>query len=259
MRLSECVQYINTALNYPALTYIDIALFFDMAIAELNTTLHINMPTVKNMIQEFRQKLSRPELNKIILTSDPSLTDFQISVTESPESEVQCYYNPNTKKFYIYNPYTHDYSEHNVIKALYITSEKMYLYQSISYGNTAAWAEIPSDPTYECDLEDYLPNDWVLLWLIPYVCYKYTVRDGGTAQTFAEELTQGHQQLQETYDVPDKVLLYKYADKAAYTAIVENNLPNLNIFVKTRAIFEDMKHPRGVNAIYNGFYDRGGF
>jgi len=261
MKLSKCLQYINTALNFPAVTYLDINLFFDMAIAELNTTLHTAIPSVSDMIEAFRQNVSKYEANKIILEDDPADSNYIIpsNPTDPLENEIPCYYDSEEKTFYILNKYSHEYIPHKIVKAVFITSAGMHLYQTINYGSTAAWAEVPMDPNYECDLDAYLPDDWILLWLIPYVCFKYTSRDGGTAQTFAEELAQGFQQLQETYDVPDKVLLATYADKDAYHSLAEDNLNNLNIYVPTMAIYENMKHSRNTNAIYGDFYDRGGF
>jgi len=261
MKLSEVMKYINTALNYPALTYIDIDLFFDMAISELNTTLHTSLPLVKDMVKAFRQTVSKYEANKVILTSNPADNDFIIPTDpiDPLENDIDCYYSTATRKFYIIDRYAHEYSEHTTIKGIFITSDALHLYQSMNYGGTAAWTEIPTDPNYEANIDDYLPDDWVLLWLVPYVCYKYTVRDGGTAQTFAEELSQGFQQLQETYDIPSKVVLATYADKPAYRELVEANLPYLDIVVPTKAIYDTMKHSRNTNAIYGSMYDRGGF
>jgi hypothetical protein len=261
MKLSEVIKYINTALNYPAVTYLDINIFFDMAISELNTTLHTSIPLVKDMVETFRHEATKSESNKVLLANDPADTNYVIPTdpVNPLENEVLCYYSTETRKFYILNKFTNEYLEFNIIKAVFNTSEGIHLYQSINYGSGAAWAEIPTDPSYEADLDKFLPDDWIMLWLIPYICFKYTVRDGGTAQTFAEELTQGFQQLQETYDIPSKVLLATCADKPAYTELVEEHLPNLNIWVPTRAIYESMKHPRNMNAIFGGFYDRGGF
>lgn len=250
---------INSALNYPAINYLDVKGFFDMAIAELNTTLHTSIPSVSKMIDEFRQKVSKVEDNKVILTSDPELTNMVIPTDPTLDGTVKFYYGSGNRKFYILNPLTGDYRECNTLKAVYSTGDDLYMYQSMNYDNEAIWVRVPSDATYEADLDDYLPDDWVMLWLIPYVCYKYTVRDGGTASTFAEELTQGFQQLQETYNVPDKICLAIYADKPAYTSVVEAHLPNINIKVPTRAIYEEMKHARNINAVYDDFYDRGGF
>lgn len=265
MKLSKCLTYINTALNYPALTYLDINLFFDIAISELNTTLHTSIPSVSFMTEEFRQRVSKVEVNKVILKTDPALTNYIIPTDpENPlENGIQAYYSGSTHKFYILDSYLQEYTEYDIIKAIFINTAGIHLYQAVNYGSEAAWAEVPMDNLYECDLDDYLPDDWVLLWLIPYVCYKYTVRDGGTAQTFAEELSQGFQQLQETYDVPDKVILATVADKKAYLELVEkalqNEAPNLNVLVPTRAIYESMKHSRAITIDGHTIFDRGGF
>ena len=261
MKLSEIIKHINAALNYPALTYVDINVFFDMAISELNTTLHTSIPLVTTMENRFRQSLSKYDENKVILKTDPSLDNYIIpSDPENPaENRVPFYYNSETKTFFVLNQLNKTYKEFPTLKGLFVTTSGMHLYESMNYGSDAAWYEIPTDPNFEAEVGDYLPDDWVLLWLIPYVCFKYTVRDGGTAQTFAEELTQGFQQLQETYDVPSKVILATYADRPAYTELVEKHLPIINILVPTQAIYEDMKHSRNTNAIYGNMYDRGGF
>ena len=261
MKLSEVLNYINSALNYPAITYIDVDLFFDMAISELNTTLHTSLPLVKNMVSKFRQKVSKYEPNKVILTEDPYNTNFIIPTDPeiSLDSPIAFYYSSETKKFYIYDKVLKTYAEYPVITGVYNSGTEIKLYSSINYGNVASWAEVPVADKFEAELGDYLPDDWIMLWLIPYVCYKYTVRDGGTAQTFAEELSQGFQQLQETYNIPSTVNLATYAGYEAYSDLVVKHLPNLNVQVPTKAIYESMKHSRNTNAIFGSFYDRGGF
>lgn len=267
MKLSKTIDYINTALNYPALTYRDLDLFFDMAIAELNSSLHIQMPTVSDMVDEFRRKMSKPEPNKVFLTVDP-ITDASIPTIGEGETHTgftdAVYYDVNDKMYYILNKYTSpkSYTAYKTVKGVYrdTTTGDYHVYTGVYYASSdAMWVEVPTDPTYECNLEEYLPDDWVLLWLIPYVCFKYTVRDGGTAQTFAEELSEGHQQLQDTYNVPSFIVLATYAGRPAYEKLVEDNLPNLNIVVPTRAIYTDMVHSRTVGEIHNNFFDRGGF
>ena len=173
------------------------------------------------------------------------------------------YYALDTKKFYVKEASGDTvYSERDELLGFHlkdnVATNPIY-YKAAIYGDEVFWVKQFNDVLLECEISDYLPDDWVLLWLIPYVCFKYTVRDGGTASTFAEELTQGFQQLQETYGIPSKVTLATYADKEAYTELVEKNLPNLDIAVPTQAIYESMKHSRIVNAVYGSMYDRGGF
>ena len=260
MKLTDTLSNINLALNYPALTYEDIKLYFDMAISELNTTLHTSIPTVSTMIKEFRQKMSKIKDNQIVLDVDPYQNDFSIDVNpDTPaDGNPKCYYNSKEKCYYAWNKFTKEYSTYPSLVGIYIRDGVPEKYISAIYGTDVYWIKQEDNPD-DCDFIDYLPDDWILLWLIPYVCFKYTVRDGGTAQTFAEEMQQGFQQLQETYDVPSKVLLATYADKPAYTELVAKHLPNLNVKVYTRAIYDSMKHGRSVNAVYGNMFDRGGF
>ena len=114
-------------------------------------------------------------------------------------------------------------------------------------------------PSRELNLLDYLPFDWITLYLIPYVCFKHSVRDGSSGSHFLEDMQQGYQQLQKSYDIPCSVTLTQQAGKVAYTADVEENLPNLNISIPTRAIYDDMKIDRVVASQFTGLYDNGGW
>ena len=260
MRLTDTIQKINMALNYPALVYEDISVYFDMAIAELNTTLHINMPTVSDMVKDFRQLMSKTLSNQVVLTVDPQQNDFAIDIDPIAPAggNPKCYYDSNAKVFNIWDNFKKEYVEYSTIIGIYIREGNPEKYISAIYGTDVYWVAM-NETEDDCDLSDYLTDDWVLLWLIPYVCFKYSVRDGGSAQTFAEELTQGFQQLQESYDVPDKVVLATYADRPAYTKLAEKYIDNLGMEVRTRAIYQGMKHARDINAIYGNMYDRGGF
>jgi hypothetical protein len=270
MKLDKVLNNINLALNYPSLTYADISLYFDMAIAELNTTLHTSIPTVSDMIDAFEQKLSKEKESRVRIYPSPEDVDYIIqSYSSTQEAELHTstaspkipyYFNWETRKFYVMNSLNNTYTERNTLEGVYIKNVSEFtFYDAVVMGDEVFWAHTSEDPILECDFAEYLPDEWVLLWLIPYVCFKYTVRDGGTAATFAEELTQGFQQLQETYSVPSTVLLATYADKEAYKDLVIENLPNLNKWVPTKAIFQNMKHSRISNAIYSNMYDRGGF
>lgn len=268
MTINTVMQYINLALNYPALAYEDINLYFDMAISELNTTLHTSIPSVSQMVEDFRQKLSKDIDARIRISSNPEISDYTIKayataeqgLVSAPTQNIEYFYAADTRKFYLKNQFSSGYSEHSSLKAVYFENgENPIFYVATVDMSDVFWVKESVDSLLECDLGNYLPDDWIMLWLIPYVCYKYTVRDGGTATVFADELTQGFQQLQESYNVPDKVNLATYADKEAYTKLVEENLPNLNIKIPTRAIYDSMKHARIMNAVYGNMYDRGGF
>lgn len=267
MTINEMIQNINQAVNYPALAYSDISLYFDMAIAELNTTLHTSIPTVSQMISEYEQRMSKVKNKSIRLDKDPEVVNYDIPSFDTSANAATAktlgyrfYFVFETHKFYVLNRVTNTYYACDKLDGFYVKEDAdTKYYTSCIIGDEVFWIKSTIDNILECDLADYLPDEWALLWMIPYICYKYTCRDGGTAATFAEEMTQGFQQLQETYDVPATVCLATYADRVAYTKLVEQNLPNLNIKVPTRAIYQDMKHNRVSNAIFGGMYDRGGF
>ena len=270
MKLSTVLNHINLALNYPALAYQDISLFFDQAIIELNTTLHTSIPKVSDMIEAFERKMSKEKDHRVRLTEAPENSDYVIpsyaTVAEANLStsvvtvKPRYYYVFETQKFYVLNKINNTYETRDTLEGFYLKDAQIpVLYNSMIVDSDVFWVKTLEDPILDCELATYLPDSWVILWLIPYVCYKYTCRDGGTSATFAEELQQGFQQLQETYNVPSTVLLSAVADKEAYTDIVKNALPNLNIYVPTKAIYENMKHSRALNAVYGSVYDRGGF
>ena len=109
------------------------------------------------------------------------------------------------------------------------------------------------------NLTDYFPIDVINLYLIPYVCFKFTVRNGGDGSIFVDEFTQGFQQIQTSYDIPNFVVLSEQAGKLAYAADVEENLSNLNIKIPTRAIYDSMKIGDSFMPTYGGMYDNGGW
>lgn len=259
MKLDTVLNYINLALNYPALTYEDISLYFDMGIAELNTTLHTSIPTVSDMIKTFRQTLST-NAHSIFLKQDPEKGNYYIQHDYDTNS-LGYYYSDDEKVFKVKNSATGEWESYPKLLGTYIRHGEKEEYYSVINDGDVYWLKrqtLAADNN-NCEISEYLPDEWILLWLIPYICFKYTIRDGGTAQTFAEELQQGFQQLQETYDVPYRVKLATYADRLAYKDDVKAFLPNLNVMVKTKAIYSEMKHDRNVQAVYGNMFDRGGF
>ena len=256
--LSEAISRINMMLNYPAISYEDVGPFFDTAIADLNTTLHTELKSVTNMIKEYRHYMSKNIGDRVLITSEPDES------TVIPESNVV----PATKPAYYFDTTRKQYgikraNEYHYTASLYGVYNNMgrpQFYKAVRYGmGVTFWINDTSDNPNELDLLEYFTEDWITLYLIPYVCFKYTVKDGGTATIFADEYSQGFQQLQNSYSVPEKVLLATYCDKLAYRADTEEFLPNLNVKVPTKAITKDMLHARQVNAVYGNMYDRGGF
>lgn len=258
MTISDVMSRINQALNYPAVDYDELYPYFDMAISDLNTSLHISLKLISQCVKEYRQEMSKPKDNMVILTTTPS----EIIIQEMTNSEIDAsttakyIYNTNEKKFGVKNGTSYDYYEELI--GVYNRGGVPEFYKAVHYTDGGVFVLNDFNPL-DTDLTEYLPEDWIILYLIPYVCFKYTCRDGGTGAIFSEEFTQGFQQLQESYDIPEEVLLSKYAHKFAYLDDVKNNIPFLNVYVPTKAITEDMKHRRVINGTYGGMYDRGGW
>jgi len=264
MTLSEFMNHVNAALNFPAIDTNDVLVYCDMAMAELNTTLHTSIPSLSKQLDKYTTE----EWDKIIyilLTEleDPATTEGSNIFVKTPEntlpSSVKIYYDLDKQTFMVWSNLNNTYTPAKDILGVFYRDGVKEFWKPFHYGNAAMWEKSERVDQSNYDLNRHLPDDWILLWLIPYVCFKYTVRDGGTAQTFAEELTQGFQQLQDTYNVPDKVVLATVADKEAYQDLVKEKLPYLNVFTKTVAIYDSMKHERNVLPCFGSMFDRGGF
>ena len=262
--ISDCISRINQALNYPAISYEDVSHFFDQAIAELNTSLIIALPTVTEMRLEHIFRISDSP-NTIVLASKP--TEIVEGSAEIPTvaptgsaSRVVYYTGAESRlnrKFYIWK----DSVWTPVDKVYGIVSGGRSAYELVpvdySYGT---WYEIPLEHLVEFSLTEYLTTDWIILFLIPYVCFKFAVRNGDSGALFSDEFTQGFQQLQTSYSVPNNVTLSTVAHLPAYKNIVVENLNNLRKIVNTRAITEDMRIRNGVGAIYGAnIFDNGGW
>ena len=269
-RISDLLTAVNTALNYPAITFSDIAVYLDMCIGEINTTLHTSLRTVKDCIE--RSSLERMSVSMVqVLASEPTGESSEVPcIATLAGTEARKWYYWVEKEIHPewYRKFVFADGNGGVIEssgfatATYVANgvEQIYVAHAYSDG-LCIWLK---DIGYEdIDLSDYLPEDWILLFVVPYICFKYTVRDGGTASTFAEEMEQGFQQLQETYDVPHAVLLSRFADKPAYRwdvkEALDKNPQSLNFMCVTRAIYENMKHERGVKPVYGSVYDAGGW
>lgn len=259
MKLLEFMNYINAALNFPAISIEDVLVYCDMAMSELNTTLHTNIPLISDQITKYLEEQSK-DTKYIVLSEDPTTEAIYTREVGKPiPTGIKAYYDPSVKHFFILDVATNTYVQCDNFKGVYFRDHIKEFWAPMLIGNSAFWKESEYAYSDNYNLNKHLPNDWIMLWLIPYVCFKYTVRDGGTAQTFAEELTQGFQQLQDTYDVPSKIILATVANEEAYKDLVLQNLPNLNIYVRVVAIYENMKHDRGILPIFGSMYDRGGF
>ena len=263
MKLSQVLNYINQALNYPSITYDDVSLFFDSAITELNSSLHIKLPIVSTMMNEFLQYVSKEIPNRVLLSRNPEDTDV-IPTYETKEAALarnaKHAFIISERKYGILNTAKTDYTLYDSLYAIYSNAGVPTYFKALKFSqDEAIWVRDEDSALINFDFITYLPDAWVILWLIPYVCFKYTVRDGGTAASFAEDLTQGFQQLQNAYDIPSTTNLITVAGLPAYHTITSENINNLNIEVPTRAIYEHMQHARSLNAKFGSMYDRGGF
>jgi hypothetical protein len=146
--------------------------------------------------------------------------------------------------------------------AVYLNDKNQrVLYESIYYyiEATYLWTPVDENRLNDFSLDVYIPDDWVILFLIPYVCFKASVRDGGNGGLYHEEFTQGFQQLQTSYDVPNFVALNTVAHLEAYRPLVKQYIAALNTKVPTRAVYDSMKIGNAIMPEYGGFHTRGGW
>ena len=253
-------SYVNIALNYPAVSFDDIRLFLDQAISEINTELHTSILSIHEM--EDKAKENSEDLPNFIVLTEAEITQGTIPVLSSPPSgavKPRFYYDSTASKYGLLKD--GEYTYYDMLYGVYLLNGVPTYYRSGSVLSSSikAWYKDDLENPSLVDLENYFTMDWIKLFLVPYVCFKYSVRDGDTGRLFNEEFSQGFQQLRHSYNVTFTVNLARVADKFAYKDDVEKYLPNLNREVPTKAITNEMKNPQGVNATYRDFYDVGGF
>lgn len=256
--LSDCIESINQILNYPSVSYTDISVYFDQAIAELNTELHLGLRPISQIYKE-NSNIETTLSPLVVLNSRPSLS-VNIPTVPSTTDKVYC----SLGNLYYYNLSTSTYTKSNYVYGIYTAFDTdgtpiKEIYRTLVIGEYAYWTAYENHTERNVDLINYLPYEWIILFLIPYVCFKYAVRDGDTGASYAEDLSNGFQQLRNAYSVPNTVLLASVADKPAYKSDVSSNLPNLNIAIPTRAIYETMKVPSVIQASYDSIYSKGGW
>ena len=262
--ISDCISRINQALNYPALSYEDVSHYFDQAIAELNTSLRIALPTVTEMRSENTFKITNLPNAVILSSTEPRYQIYAVDVdpnTTAPTTERNVvYYRGGAaygRKFYILKDTT--WEPFDSVYGIIPGDTVGYVGTPIDY-SYAVWSKTPLDTVADFSLTDYLPTDWIILFLIPYVCFKFAVRSGDDGAIFRDEFTQGFQQLQTSYGVPNKVALNTVAHLSAYKELVNKNIANLLTTVPTRAITESMRITNGVRPQYGDMlFDSGGW
>jgi hypothetical protein len=261
--LSDCITRINQILNYPSITYTDISHFFDQAISELNTSLKIGLPLFSQMVDENRINIYE-QSNLTLLENLPSGAATEIpSGTKSEFTDTdKIYYCTDDYRFYKYDKYAQQWVAYKNMYGIYIDDNQnrtVYTTMQLPTAGYAIWTPVVEDRLNDFDLNNYLPNDWLILCIIPYVCFKTTVRDGGNGALYSEEFVQGFQQLQTSYDVPNFVELSTVAHLPAYRPLVKENIAALNKKVPTRAIYDSMKVGNAIMPTYGGFNSRGGW
>ena len=262
-KLSECINRINQVLNYPSITYTDISHFFDQAISELNTTFKIGLPLVSQIVDDNRINISTLP-NVVMLDSVPTFTPTDIpSVSDGnyPDTS-KVYYNTSDNKIYRYNLSTETFIGFPKMYGIHISnSGNRTLYETLPLymAGYVVWTPIDEKRINDFDINTYLPDDWIILFLIPYVCSKVAARDGNDSALYTEEYVQGCQQLQVSYDVPSFVTLSEVSHLPAYSKLTQETLPNIGVRVPTRAIYDVMRISDGVSRIPNAFTARGGW
>lgn len=266
--LTDCMARINQVLNYPALTYGDIYHFFDQAIAELNTNLRIALPSVSEMRSEHTFDITEQEGFVRIATSDEltddipdyrTINDLPAATDLIVKYAYVCEEYRLGRTFYKHDG--DDWKKVDTLYGMYVDADgNLSTYTAVPVNTESAyWVPVDKTHVTEFELTEYLPIDWWTLFIIPYVCFKFAVRNGDSGELFVDEYTQGYQQLQSSYNVPNTVKLTTVAGKPAYAKLVKQNLANLNITVFTRAIYESMRVGNGIASVYGGFYETGGW
>ena len=260
--LNDFTSDINTALNYPAISFQDIKLYLNQAISELNSSLHISIRNINDIITENYKFTSAME-NIVTLDHSPDTDDTVPMLSEDPTDGTTYYFNTITSEFRILTTVAQSetpvWRSYTSLYAQYIADGVRNIYKATFLNSAIYWLTEIYDNPLELDFSKYICNDWIQLFLIPYVCFKYSARDNDTGAIFSEEFTQGYQQLLIAYKIPDKVSLPKVAGTLPYTTDTEEHIGNLNVMCPTRAITEDMKIPRDIQATYGSCFDNGGW
>lgn len=265
--LNDCVQRINQILNYPAVSYADISHFFDHAISEINTILRIGIPSVSEMVYNNTLDITLQN-NTVLLAERPNYRTAIPTFTEVPTEEPDDgdptfgYHAPITgsllgARYYIWNGIT--WNAHTSLYGVCFADNSKTAYIATPVGGVSYWVESPAQRTLEVDLCEYLPLDWWILFVIPYVCFKFAVRNGDDGALYSTEFSEGLQQLQTCYDVPNFVVLSEVAGDPVYTEIVQANLDNLSVKIPTKAIKNSMRIGNAIAPVFGNLYDVGGW
>lgn len=257
---NKFTEYVNHALNYPAIQFDDIRPFLDQAISEINTELHTSIVDVDTMERAAKEAITSSP-NIIMITKEETSKPIP-TTSRGPDGTTNAYYfSADDNAYFVYDMDLGIFDRYTELYGVVIENGTPTIYTAGQVLATSIryWYLDKMYSISDIDLENYFTSDWIKLFLVPYVAYKYSVRDGDTGRLFNEEFVQGFNQLRKSYNVPFQVILSTVADKFAYREDVTHHLPKLNIWNVTRAITQDMKNPMNVNAERIDFYDTGGF
>ena len=264
--LNDCISRVNQVLNYPAVAYEDIYHFFDQAMYEINTSLKIALPSVSEMREEHTFDITEQDslVRLFTLPDNASVIPYYSEVPTAAPTEglsegiYVCDGTYASRAFYKWDG--HNWIQVPKLYAIYLTPDNtLRTYVAVAITSAVAvWTPVDKIHHDDFDLTEYLPADWWTLFIIPYVCFKFAVRNGDSGELFADEFTQGFQQLQSCYSVPNSVRLSDVAGKPAYAELVRQHLHNLGgTMVFTRAIYDNMRVGNGIQPVFGGFYDAG--
>ena len=264
LTLNDCMQRINQTLNYPSVAYEDISHFFDTAISELNTILKIALPSVSEMVSN--NSIDATMQENTVLLEEP-IAQY-IPTTPVVPTAAPGYGNPTFVKYYdtrdpssnsYYIWQLNEWRKYDDLYGVCFNNFEKTAYKAISVGADSVWIKLDLNENPAFDLCKYMPFEWWILFVIPYVCFKFAVRNGDSGELYSSEFTQGLQQLQTCYDVPNFVTLSEVAGNPVYSSDVQNNLQNLLKTIPTKAITDSMRVGNAVQAVFGSIFDTGGW
>lgn len=266
LTLNEVIQRVNLVLNYPSVSYEDVYHFFDHAIAELNTILKIAIPSVSEMRDAHTIDITL-QSNTVMLDPPPAYGATIPAVSEAPTSAPAegapnyVYFtsdeNMIDRKFYVWNGSM--WKSYETLYGIAVEGASTFAYIAFPYADGAYWKESEAKRTLDFDLCMYMPMDWWILFVIPYVCFKFAVRNGDDGALYSSEFVQGLQQLQTSYDVPNTVVLSEVAGNPVYNNEVSQHLNALHTRTVTKAITDRMRVGNAISAIFDTSNSVGGW
>lgn len=259
LTLGEVLTKINKKLNYPSLSFDDVDVYFDQAISELNTLLHISIDPISTIKEAYVNNLL--DKNNIVRLATHPLNSSGINIPTTPgNNNANEYYYDAVEDEYMIKNTGGTYDAHDIIYGEYIdpTTQESIWVQPFLYGNTPKWYPSAIADPMSLNVLHFMPMDWWILFVVPYVAAAYAAKDGGNVVLFNDEFAQGFIQLRTNYDIQQRVKLSEVMHLPAYKAIVDDvlqdskqliNLPNLEVI--TKAITESMRIPDNLEAKYD--------